>query len=150
MINVYLASGWFSDEQERTRLVVLNCLKKFSEDIKLFSPKDEIICPKDAGGDFQKAVFDGNCDAIKISRFIVVNTTGKDMGTLFEAGFAKGHDVPIIYYAELPKGAKFNLMLAQSGIAVATNEDELMNILSHYQNLGWDMSDKLNYGGEIE
>jgi len=146
---VYLASGWFNEEQERTRLAVLNVLEEFPE-LNVFSPKDEVICPTDADQDFSEAVYEGNVKAIHESLFTVVNTTLKDMGTLHESGIASEAGVPIIYYAELPKGAKFNLMLARSGVAVATNPAELYAVILHFRNNNWDFTKKIPYTGNIE
>jgi len=146
---VYLASGWFDSEQERTRLNVLNILKEFPE-LNIFSPKDEVICPADASQDFAEAVYKGNVDAIHRSLFTIVNTTSKDLGTIHESGIASEAGVPIIYYAELPKGAKFNLMLARSGVAVATNPNELHEVIQHFKDNNWDFTKKIPYTGNIE
>ena len=52
------------------------------------------------------------------------------MGTLFEAGYAYAKKVPIIYYWEhADQSAKFNLMLAFSGVTVCSNEKELNDFL---------------------
>jgi len=132
----YIASGWFSEEQEKARQEILKVLEDFNiseffnnKHIKYFSPKDEVICPKDAGTDFQRQVFEGNIRAIRSSRFLIVSTVGKDMGTIFEAGFASSLSIPIIYYCPGLKG-NFNLMLAQTAVAVATDEDELKKHIS--------------------
>jgi len=146
---VYIASGWFNEEQERTRLACLNVLKEFPE-IKIFSPKDEVICPSDADQDFAETVYRGNVEAIRNSTFMVCNTTLKDMGTLHESGVAAEAVIPIIYYAELPKGTKFNLMLARSGVAVATNPDELRAAIQHFKDNDWDFTEKIPYTGNIE
>jgi len=118
--------------------------------LKIFSPKDEVICPADANQDFAEAVYKGNVDAIHKSLFTVVNTTGKDMGTLHESGIASEAGIPIIYYAELPVGAKFNLMLARSGVAVATSPGQLKSAIQHFKDNNWDFTDKIQYTGNIE
>ena len=61
---------------------------------------------------------------------MIVNTRDKDIGTIWEAGFAFANEVPIVYFcAGLPAGAKFNLMLARSGIKVCTSFEELEDYL---------------------
>ena len=61
---------------------------------------------------------------------MLVNTRDKDIGTIWEAGYAFAHKRPIVYFcAGLPEGAKFNLMLARSGIKVCTSFEELENYL---------------------
>ena len=61
---------------------------------------------------------------------MVVNTRDKDIGTIWEAGYAFANNVPIVYFcAGLPEGAKFNLMLARSGIKVCTSFSQLEDYL---------------------
>jgi len=62
---------------------------------------------------------------------MICNTHGKDMGSIFEAGYFKALDKPIVYFCVgLPEGASFNLMLAQSGVTVCTSKDQLSDYLS--------------------
>lgn len=132
----YLSSGWFKDKtpgsndvnaQERTRLTIYSCLAKHR--INIFSPKDEAIVANDSN-ELGKAILDANVRAIDCASFCVVNTEGKDMGTLFEAGYAYARNVPIIYYWEhADPQAKFNLMLAFSGVVVCSSEKELNTFL---------------------
>ena len=61
---------------------------------------------------------------------MLVNTRDKDIGTIWEAGYAYACNKPIIYFcAGLPEGAKFNLMLARSGIKVCTSFAQLEDYL---------------------
>ena len=65
------------------------------------------------------------------SNFLLVNTRDKDIGTIWEAGFAFAHQKPIVYFcAGLPEGAKFNLMLARSGVKVCTSFEDLEDYLN--------------------
>lgn len=124
MNKCYIASGWFSPEW----LAELESLKASLDKhgFRCFSPKDEAVCEADAALDRQKAIFDGNVNAIRDCDWILCNTRNKDMGSIFEAGFAHSLGRPIVYFsAGLPPGAQFNLMLAQSGIAVCTSIDDL-------------------------
>ena len=124
MNKCYIASGWFSPEW----LAELESLKASLDKngFRYFSPKDEAVCEADAALDRQKAIFDGNVNAIRDCDWILCNTRNKDMGSIFEAGFAHSLGRPIVYFsAGLPPGAQFNLMLAQSGIAVCTSIDDL-------------------------
>lgn len=132
----YLSSGWFKDKtpgsqdvnaQERTRLTVYSALAKHR--INIFSPKDEAVVG-DPGAPLGKKILDMNVEAIDDAAFCIVNTEGKDMGTIFEAGYAYAKNVPIIYYWEHSNPEdKFNLMLAFSGVAVCSNEKELNEFL---------------------
>lgn len=130
MKKIYLASGWFNPTQaeELTKLE-----KIFDDRVKHFelaSPRRIFVCPPDAPKSVQDETFSGNLHHIKTADFLVVNTRDKDIGTIWEAGYAHACDVPIVYFcAGLPKGAKFNLMLARSGIKVCTSFDQLAEYL---------------------
>jgi len=126
---VYLAAGWFSPAQaeELTKLEEL-CDKR--EWIDLASPRRIFVCPPDAPKETQDETFIGNLRHIAESSFLIVNTRDKDIGTIWEAGFAFALQKPIIYFCQgLPEGAKFNLMLARSGVKVCTSFDELEDYL---------------------
>ena len=70
------------------------------------------------------------CYANEKIAIVPINTRDKDIGTIWEAGYAYALDKPIIYFcAGLPEGAKFNLMLARSGIKVCTSFEQLENYL---------------------
>jgi len=118
----YIASGWFTPTQQNDLDNIKYVLKQHN--VEYFSPKDECECPPDAGQQHQNDVFLANHHAIYQCDFVVANTRDKDMGTLFEAGVAFEMGKPIIYYCEGLEGP-FNLMLAQSGVAVATNYHEI-------------------------
>ena len=78
----------------------------------------------------QDETFSCNLHHIETSDFLLVNTRDKDIGTIWEAGYAYAFKKPIIYFcAGLPEGAKFNLMLARSGVKVCTSFDQLEDYL---------------------
>jgi len=128
-VKVYLASGWFSPDAAEE----LSCLEEIfdkREWIDLASPRRIFVCPPDAPKEVQDQTFTGNLEHIATSDFLLVNTRDKDIGTIWEAGFAFAHQKPIIYFcAGLPDGAKFNLMLARSGIKVCSSYDQLEDYL---------------------
>ena len=131
MKKIYLASGWFNPVQaeELTRLEKI--FDERSDYFDLASPRRIFVCPPNAPKEVQDETFDGNLHHIKTSDFLLVNTRDKDIGTIWEAGFAFAFDKPIIYFcAGLPEGAKFNLMLARSGIKVCTSFDQLEEYLN--------------------
>ncbi len=123
---VYLASGWFTP----TQLERLEAVKKIliDEGFEVFSPKDEALVTPDSTTDWQSEVFKGNLTAIEHSSFLLGISNEKDMGTLFEIGYAY-HKTPAIYFAEGLNGP-FNLMLAKSAVSVATSRDNLIEILN--------------------
>ena len=126
---VYLASGWFSP-QAAEELTQLEEIFDSREWIDLASPRRIFVCPPDAPKEVQDQTFVGNLEHIVTSTFLLVNTRDKDIGTIWEAGFAFAHQKPIVYFcAGLPEGAKFNLMLARSGCKVCTSFEELEDYL---------------------
>lgn len=147
MNNVYIASGWFSPEW----LQEVEDIKKVLEglDLAYFSPKDYAIAEADASTDTQKAIFDGNVKHLELCDWMICNTRNKDMGSIWEAGYFYKLNKPIVYFcAGLPPGAKFNLMLAASGVTVCTSLDDLRDYLSHCKKEGRLVT--RNYGGLIE
>ena len=147
MENVYIASGWFSPEwlQEvediKAKLELL--------ELQYFSPKDYAICEPDAGGDTQAAIFDGNVKHLDICDWMICNTRNKDMGSIWEAGYFYSLNKPIVYFcAGLPLGAKFNLMLSASGVAVCTSIEDLREYLYESKKAGKHL--RRTYSGLIE
>ena len=128
MNNVYIASGWFSPEW----LQEVEDLKQVLQEFKLdyFSPKDYAIAEATASNDTQKQIFDGNVEHLGKCDWMICNTRNKDMGTIWEAGYFYARNKPIVYFcAGLPPGAKFNLMLSASGVAVCTSLEDLRDYL---------------------
>lgn len=147
-VSCYLASGWFNDFQEECRQDIINALN--TAEITYFSPKDEVIVSQNADTAEQKHVFRTDLESILNCDFIIVNTAGKDLGTIFEAGYAFAYNKPIIYYFKAPKNVNFNIMLAQSGVAVAQNPEELANILNILKENNFDYSKLPVYKGVVE
>ena len=130
MKKIYLASGWFNPTQDRELSMLESIFDKRQEHFKLSSPRRIFVCPPDAPRSVQDETFEGNLVHIKNADFLVVNTRDKDIGTIWEAGFAHAINIPIVYFcAGLPEGAKFNLMLARSGIKVCTSFEQLEDYL---------------------
>lgn len=128
MNNVYIASGWFSPEW----LQEVEDLKAVLQELRLdyFSPKDYAIAEATASNDTQKQIFDGNVEHLDKCDWMICNTRNKDMGTIWEAGYFYARNKPIVYFcAGLPPGAKFNLMLSASGVAVCTSLEDLRDYL---------------------
>ena len=95
------------------------------------------MCPPDAPKSVQDEVFSGNLHHIKTADFLIVNTRDKDIGTIWEAGYAHANNVPIVYFCQgLPEGAKFNLMLARSGVKVCTSFEQLEDYLDRCKQAG--------------
>ena len=132
MKKLYFAGGWFNPEQEEEHTRIGNFLKSLK--------KFDVFNPRIAGGDFKPGletdhmtqVLMNNINAILESDIVVAITDYKDMGTLWECGFAYANNKPIIYYCETLGDKPFNLMLAKTG-RVAKNLDELKELLEDEQ-----------------
>ncbi len=140
-MKVYIASGWFSNEQEAARIKILNASHKAG--FEVYSPKDHgLYVP---GQSTPSAIFTTNIAEIIICDAVVASTVGKDMGTVFECGFAFSLNKPIIYFWE---GKSLNLMLSESGYFVAKTEQDLYDYLLLSKNSGSFRSHE--YTGDIE
>ena len=129
-MKIYLASGWFNPTQAEELTRLENIFDQRDSFFELASPRRIFVCPPNAPQEVQNETFYGNLRHIQQSDFLLVNTRDKDIGTIWEAGYAHAYGKPIVYFcAGLPEGAKFNLMLAKSGIKVCTSFDELEDYL---------------------
>jgi len=131
-LKVYFASPWFNPEQAEREDRVKNKLRELG--FNVWSPKDNCVCSPIADEEMRKKVFNDNVKNIVSSDIIFAITDGKDMGTIWEAGFACGvnssgifqNSIKIVYYCEtLGPNGQFNLMLAQSGDIVITKFEDL-------------------------
>jgi nucleoside 2-deoxyribosyltransferase len=112
----YLAAPFFNAEQLAAVEKIKEIAKKY--DLKFYSPKDECIIQPNADSKTRKKVFNDNLRAIKKADFVVCVSDGKDLGTLFEAGYSYAKKKPIIYIALTLGDRPFNLMLCSSATAV--------------------------------
>ena len=131
---MYLASGWFSP----AAAAELDQLEEYFgelEGVDMAAPRQIFVCPPNAPKEVQDQTFEGNLDHIESADFVFVNTRDKDIGTIWEAGYAYALGKPIVYYcAGLPPNAKFNLMLARSGVKVCTSLEELQEYIGRCLN----------------
>lgn len=137
MKKIYLASGWFNPVQAEELTNLENIFDARSDHFDLASPRRIFVCPPNAPKEVQDETFAGNLHHIETADFLLVNTRDKDIGTIWEAGYAFAFKKPIIYFcAGLPEGAKFNLMLARSGIKVCTSFEQLEEYLDRVISTG--------------
>lgn len=140
----YFASPFFNPEQVEREERMIAHLRGLG--FTVFSPKESCHLDAKASLNSREAVFNSNCEAINNSKAVFAVTDGKDMGTIWEAGYAYGIGKPVIYFAETLGNNKFNLMLAQSGRDVYTNQSEIT-----YNSLIDSMTGiRRNYRGDIE
>lgn len=142
-MKAYLASGWFTKEQEKARVEMLQALS--AAEMGVYSPKDDLLFIP--GESNKTEVFATNIKEMCNANFILASTVGKDMGTLFECGVAFATGMPIVYYWPGGSGA-FNLMLAESATAVFTTLDDLKAYLTVASVNG--AIDYIQYTGDIE
>lgn len=119
----YFASPFFNPEQVEREERMITHLRTLG--FRVFSPKEACHLDAKASQQSRSDVFKANCDAINQSRAVFAVTDGKDMGTIWEAGYAYGINKPVIYFAETLGDNKFNLMLAESGKDVYLKQGEV-------------------------
>jgi len=132
MTQFYIAGPFFNCYE----IEVVNIIKNKLESLgfEVFSPMHKFMCPPTASPGVRKDTFDGNLVAIEDSDYIIVITDNKDLGTLFEAGYAYKCNKKIIYFSQTLGNNPFNLMLAQSGICITTSYERLFSVLSDIKN----------------
>lgn len=142
---IYLAGGWFSPEQEEEHSRIYDLIK---DEYDVFNPKLESLVKPDSTQDSMTQTLLGNLEAIQNADLVLVITDRKDMGTIWEAGYAYANQKPILYYAETLGNRPFNLMLAKTG-TVAVNMLQLLLDLSNEDNYKFEQV-KHQYIGAIE
>lgn len=147
---IYLASPWFNNIQAEREERVKNKLRKLG--FNVWSPKENSDLSPIESQELREKIFSDNLREMDNCDIIFVITDEKDMGTIWEAGYAYGtrkilkkQEPIIIYYCETLGDGMFNLMLAQSGDIVITNFKNL-DILPRLIKTG----EKLAYDGIIE
>lgn len=121
----YLASPFFKDSQIQREEAVKKVLRE--NDYRVYSPKENGVLTPDATDIVRTKIFKENCEAIQKSRRILAITDEKDIGTIWEAGYAYGIGKEIVYYAETLGDNPFNVMLGKSGIGIFTNYNDLVD-----------------------
>jgi hypothetical protein len=150
---IYFASPWFTPEQEEREERLKAKLRSLG--FEVHSPKEEAVCGAISDQETREKIFMGNIWAINDCDIVFVVTDGKDMGTIWEAGYAYGYNErqravgyepkKIVYYCETLGNGLFNLMLAQSGDIVITEfegVDKLPELLAG--------GEKVAYAGRIQ
>ena len=152
-MKVYIASPFFNEEQLERVDFIEKLLSAHNFDY--FSPRRDTYVKPDSSHEERKKAFDDNVAAIDNSDFILVITDGKDVGTIFEAGYAYNECTPILYFAETLGDKPFNLMLAMSGnMGICKSREELDNTLREINSVAlideYLFMKKSQFKGEIE
>lgn len=143
----YIAGPFFNEKQIDVIKGIENAIENAG--MTYFSPRLTGVVDSESSDATMEEIFAHDLEAIDRARCIIAVTDGKDMGTLFECGYAFATCVPIIYVA-LELNGKFNLMLAKSARQVLTSFDEINESLAEIKKLGFAGIPKKDYGGEIE
>ena len=112
----YLASPFFNDEQINREETIKKTLRGYG--FTVYAPREHGIVGSLASQEAVTSTFNSNVEAIDNSRMVLAITDGKDMGTIWEAGYAYGNNIPIVYYAETLGNNPFNIMLSESGVGI--------------------------------
>ena len=112
----YLASPFFNDEQIKREESIKKTLRGYG--FTVYAPREHGIVGSLASQEDVTSTFNSNVEAIDNSRMVLAITDGKDMGTIWEAGYAYGNNIPIVYYAETLGNNPFNIMLSESGVGI--------------------------------
>ena len=123
-IKVYAAGPFFSEQQLATMESIEGVLESF-ENVDVFKPRNgaasakklnkDIGAGKDPSRDTRRQVFRDNVENVDDADLIVALIDDRDIGTIFELGYACKAGVPIITFTN--KGFGMNLMLAESTLA---------------------------------
>ena len=143
----YIAAPFFNPKQVERVEVIKEMLA--AKGFEYFSPKDDCLFENDKGMD-SGDIFKTNIIEIDNCNGVIVVTDGRDVGSIFEAGYAYGANKSNIIYVWIDHEteANFNIMLAHSGDAIALGYEELHNILNAAKNLGY--VPKREYTGRME
>lgn len=120
----YLASPFFKDTQIQREEAVKNLLR--NKGYTVYSPRENGVLTPNETDEVRMKIFKENCEAIQKSHRILAITDEKDIGTIWEAGYAYGIGKEIVYYAETLGNNPFNVMLGKSGIGIFTNYNDLV------------------------
>lgn len=112
----YLASPFFNDEQIKREETIKNALRGYG--FTVYAPREHGVVGSLASHESVEATFNSNVEAINNAKMVIAITDGKDMGTIWEAGYAYGKNIPIVYYAETLGNNPFNIMLSESGVGI--------------------------------
>lgn len=146
-MKIYLSAGWFTSKQEKQHTDMYNFLK--SAGFEVFNPRleGEVIKGVTSNERMSKILI-SNIEGIKECDVVVMIYDFRDVGAIWEAGYAYACKKPIFYFAEFNGDKPFNLMLAKTG-HYATTHHELFTQLTSLNALKFkDVYD--DFKGEIE
>lgn len=151
-LKVYIAAPFFNKKQLERLVSVEN---EIESRFDMYSPRKQIQFKTGTKPDkkLRRWVLDNNLFAIERSDFVMAITDEKDLGTLFEVGYGYGIGKPIIYVSFTLGNKPFNLMLAETGVAVIKHLSELRivaKLIAKYGLYNNTRLEKFQYEGLIE
>lgn len=152
----YLAGPFFNAAQKEVIFEIEKIIKAVG--LRCYSPMRDTGVFTPGSALEPSKIFKANVEHLQGVDLVVAVTDGKDVGTIFECGFAFALGVPIVYVWLSGKPEdKFNIMLAESGFAVARTLDELADCLRQGHHSGIFTSRvnpmealRRHYEGEVE
>jgi len=137
---IYLAAGWFSPGQMERMNKTLEVLREWEvarQGREIYAPYYDLLCPPDADDETRDKIYNTNVEKAAEADVIVAVTDEKDIGTLFELGYAAcARDMcavaphPLLVGCAYTLGDRpFNLMLAKGLDVVCKTYGELRDFL---------------------
>ena len=112
-IKVYLAGPFFNEEQEERINYLEDLLDKYN--FSIFSPRQASRIKPGCSQEDMIETFKGNTLNIDNADFVLAVLDDKDVGTVWETGYAYAKKIPVLYFNETrPADKGPNLMLAMS------------------------------------
>ena len=160
-MKVYFTSPFFNPEQVERERRLVNMLRQ--QGFEVYAPSESCILKPDASQAERDQVFQDNINHLKSADVIFAVTDGKDIGTIWEAGFAYGYyealkdamkvKAPchhftrkyLAYYCETLGDHAFNVMLAKSADYVFTKQEDAEKLAEMIKN-----GVKQDYVGKIQ
>jgi len=133
-MKAYIAAPFFTPEQNDVVEDIKAILVR--RGIDFFSPKDFFVVPTNACKQVLKRTFEMNLSEMNCCDCVVAVTDGKDMGTIFECGYAFAKNIPVFYIALTLGNNKFNLMLAESAYGVYRSMEEFRMAMTKIEAFG--------------
>lgn len=134
MIKIYLASGWFNEQQMSIMKEIKEVLDVFKSQgtVDYFAPywNGIVLKPGDPKEKW-KETWNLDIDMIKDSQLMIANIEGFEPGTIYECGYAGACGIPVIYYSNVV-GRGLNLMLSFSAYGFANTKEQLTKGIYHF------------------
>lgn len=122
MAKIYLAGGWFNEEQEKRITTFEKVLRDSGHEV--FSPRENQHEEYTFGTEaWRTATFNGDVEAIDWADVIFAIYDQEDAGTMFEVGYAYATETTIVLFNESEKVV--NLMLSDSCFAYLQTVEEV-------------------------